>query len=58
MYVILYYQTNQSQFPYKQAFIKKHSDATLLRRLLEADSYRFLRTRKNIEMVQTKHCDD
>lgn len=55
MYVILYYQTNQSQFPYEQAFIKKHSDATLLRRLLKADSYRFLRTRKNIEMVQTKH---
>lgn len=24
----------------------------------EADFHRFLRTRKNIEMVQTKHCDD
>lgn len=24
----------------------------------EADFHHFLRTRKNIEMVQTKHCDD
>lgn len=41
MYVILYYQTNQSQFPYEQAFIKKHSDATLLRRLLRPISIDF-----------------
>ncbi len=58
MYVILYYQTNQTQFPNKQSFIKKTFRRNPAQKASEADFHRFLRTRENIEMVQTKHCDD
>ena len=58
MYVILYYQTNQTQFPQPTSLHQKTVRRNTAQKASEADFHRFLRMRKNIEMVQTKHCDD
>lgn len=57
-YLALLPNPNKANSPNQQALIKKTFRCDPTQKASEADFHRFLRTRKNIEMVQTKHCDD
>lgn len=59
-FILSYYitQLNKAKFPQPTSLHQKTVRRNTAQKASEADSYQFLRMRKNIEMVQTKHCDD
>lgn len=59
-FILSYYitQPNKAKFPQPIILHQKTFRRNPAQKASEADFHRFLRTRKNIEMVQTKHCDD